>query len=351
MIEKKKKWKLADFDYPLPEKYIAQYPATRRDQSKLMIVHKETGEIEHKKFSNLPDYLRKNDLVIMNNTKVFPARLYANKDRTEAKVEVFLLRELENDLWEVMVKPARKVRIGNKLMFTKNVFCDVIDNTISGGRVVRFEYEDEDIYNVIDRVGISPLPPYIKRESDAKDKIRYQTVFAEKRGAVAAPTAGLHFTDGLIKRIHAKGAKTAYTTLHIGLGTFRPVQVEDLNRHQMDSEYFEVSPETSLLINETKKKRRSVIAVGTSSVRSLETVAVSGFQVSPKRGWTDKFIYPPYDFKMVDGMITNFHQPKSTLLMMVSAFADRDLIMKAYREAKKKNYRFLSYGDAMLIMK
>ena len=351
MIEKKKKWKLADFDYPLPEKYIAQYPAARRDQSKLMIVHKETGEIEHKKFSNLPDYLRKNDLVIMNNTKVFPARLYANKDRTEAKVEVFLLRELENDLWEVMVKPARKVRIGNKLMFTKNVFCDVIDNTISGGRVVRFEYEDEDIYNVIDRVGISPLPPYIKRESDAKDKIRYQTVFAEKRGAVAAPTAGLHFTDGLIKRIHAKGAKTAYTTLHIGLGTFRPVQVEDLNRHQMDSEYFEVSPETSLLINETKKKRRSVIAVGTSSVRSLETVAVSGFQVSPKRGWTDKFIYPPYDFKMVDGMITNFHQPKSTLLMMVSAFADRDLIMKAYREAKKKNYRFLSYGDAMLIMK
>ena len=351
MIEKKKKWKLADFDYPLPEKYIAQYPAARRDQSKLMIVHKETGEIEHKKFSNLPDYLRKNDLVIMNNTKVFPARLYANKDRTEAKVEVFLLRELENDLWEVMVRPARKVRIGNKLMFTKNVFCDVIDNTISGGRVVRFEYEDEDIYNVIVRVGISPLPPYIKRESDAKDKIRYQTVFAEKRGAVAAPTAGLHFTDGLIKRIHAKGAKTAYTTLHIGLGTFRPVQVEDLNRHQMDSEYFEVSPETSLLINETKKKRRSVIAVGTSSVRSLETVAVSGFQVSPKRGWTDKFIYPPYDFKMVDGMITNFHQPKSTLLMMVSAFADRDLIMKAYREAKKKNYRFLSYGDAMLIMK
>ena len=350
-MKRKKKWKLADFDYPLPEKYIAQYPATRRDQSKLMIVHKETGEIEHKKFSNLPDYLRKNDLVIMNNTKVFPARLYANKDRTEAKVEVFLLRELENDLWEVMVKPARKVRIGNKLMFTKNVFCDVIDNTISGGRVVRFEYEDEDIYNVIDRVGISPLPPYIKRESDAKDKIRYQTVFAEKRGAVAAPTAGLHFTDGLIKRIHAKGAKTAYTTLHIGLGTFRPVQVEDLNRHQMDSEYFEVSPETSLLINETKKKRRSVIAVGTSSVRSLETVAVSGFQVSPKRGWTDKFIYPPYDFKMIDGMITNFHQPKSTLLMMVSAFADRDLIMKAYREAKKKNYRFLSYGDAMLIMK
>ena len=350
MIEKKKKWKLADFDYPLPERYIAQYPAKRRDLSKLMVLHKDTGEIEHKIFSNLPDYLKKNDLVITNNTKVFPARLYASKDRTDAKVEVFLLRELENDLWEVMVRPARKVRIGNKLMFTKNVFCDVIDNTISGGRVVRFEYEDQNIYDVIDKVGISPLPPYIKRESEAKDKIRYQTVFAEKRGAVAAPTAGLHFTEGLIKRIHDKGVKTAHTTLHIGLGTFRPVQVEDLNRHQMDSEYFEVSPKTAMAINETKKKRRRVFAVGTSSVRSLETVAVAGFQVSPKRGWTDKFIYPPYDFKMIDGMITNFHQPKSTLLMMVSAFADRDLVMKAYRVAKKNNYRFLSYGDAMLII-
>lgn len=350
MIEKKKKWKLADFDYPLPERYIAQYPAKRRDLSKLMVLHKDTGEIEHRIFSNLPDYLIKNDLVITNNTKVFPARLYASKDRTDAKVEVFLLRELENDLWEVMVRPARKVRIGNKLMFTKNVFCDVIDNTISGGRVVRFEYEDQNIYDVIDKVGISPLPPYIKRESEAKDKIRYQTVFAEKRGAVAAPTAGLHFTEGLIKRIHDKGVKTAHTTLHIGLGTFRPVQVEDLNRHQMDSEYFEVSPKTAMAINETKKKRRRVFAVGTSSVRSLETVAVAGFQVSPKRGWTDKFIYPPYAFKTIDGMITNFHQPKSTLLMMVSAFADRDLVMKAYRVAKKNNYRFLSYGDAMLII-
>ena len=320
MIEKKKKWKLADFDYPLPEKYIAQYPAKRRDQSKLMVIHKDSGEIEHKTFSNLPEYLRKNDLLITNNTKVFPARLYANKDRTEAKVEVFLLRELENDLWEVMVRPARKVRIGNKLMFTKNVYCDVIDNTISGGRVVRFEYENEDIYEVIDKVGISPLPPYIKRESEPKDKIRYQTIFADQRGAVAAPTAGLHFTEGLINRIHKKGAKTAHSTLHIGLGTFRPVQVEDLHRHQMDSEYFEVNPQTALKINETKKKRRKVFAVGTSTVRSLETVAVSGFQVSPKRGWTDKFIYPPYDFKMVDAMITNFHQPKSTLFVLVNAF-------------------------------
>jgi len=349
MINKKKKYKLADFDYPLPEKYIAQYPAKRRDLSKLMVVDKETGDIEHRTFSNVVEYFRKNDLIILNNTKVFPARLYANKDKTEAKVEVFLLRELENELWEVMVRPARKVRIGNKLMFAKNVFCDVIDNTISGGRVVRFEYDGDNFYDIIDRIGTSPLPPYIKRPAETKDKERFQTVFADQRGAVAAPTAGLHFTQGLLKRLRNKGVRIEYTTLHIGLGTFRPVQVEDLNRHQMDSEYFEVSPKTALAINETKKKRRKVYAVGTSSVRGLETVAVSGFQVSPKRGWTDKFIYPPYNFKMVNGIITNFHQPKSTLLMMISAFSERDIIMKAYWEAKKHNYRFLSYGDAMFI--
>ena len=349
MINKKKKYKLADFDYPLPEKYIAQYPAKRRDLSKLMVVDKESGDIEHRTFSNIVEYFRKNDLIILNNTKVFPARLYANKDKTEAKVEVFLLRELENELWEVMVRPARKVRIGNKLMFAKNVFCDVIDNTISGGREARFEYDGDNFYDIIDRIGTSPLPPYIKRPAETKDKERFQTVFADQRGAVAAPTAGLHFTQGLLKRLRNKGVRIEYTTLHIGLGTFRPVQVEDLNRHQMDSEYFEVSPKTALAINETKKKRRKVYAVGTSSVRGLETVAVSGFQVSPKRGWTDKFIYPPYNFKMVNGIITNFHQPKSTLLMMISAFSERDIIMKAYREAKKHNYRFLSYGDAMFI--
>jgi S-adenosylmethionine:tRNA ribosyltransferase-isomerase len=349
MINKKKKYKLADFDYPLPEKYIAQYPAKRRDLSKLMVVDRETGDIEHRIFSNIVEYFRKNDLIVLNNTKVFPARLYASKDKTEAKVEVFLLRELENELWEVMVRPARKVRIGNKLMFAKNVFCDVIDNTISGGRVVRFEYDGDNFYDIIDRIGTSPLPPYIKRPAETKDKERFQTVFADQRGAVAAPTAGLHFTQGLLKRLRNKGVRIEYTTLHIGLGTFRPVQVEDLNRHQMDSEYFEVSPKTALAINETKKKRRKVYAVGTSSVRGLETVAVSGFQVSPKRGWTDKFIYPPYNFKMVNGIITNFHQPKSTLLMMISAFSERDIIMKAYWEAKKHNYRFLSYGDAMLI--
>ena len=351
MIEKKKKYKLGDFDYPLPKKYIAQYPGEKRDQAKLMVVNKKTKTIEHKKFNNIGDYLRKNDLLILNNTKVFPARLFATKDRTDAKVEVFLLRELANNLWEVMVKPARKVRIGNKLVFTPKLMCDVIDNTVSGGRVVRFESENQsELHDIIDRIGTSPLPPYITREPEPSDKKRYQTVYATERGAVAAPTAGLHFTNGLINRLKKKGVRIEYITLHIGLGTFRPVQVEDLNRHQMDSEYFEGSPKTAMAINEARKKHRKIVAIGTSTIRALETVVVSGFMVSPKRGWTDKFIYPPYEFKMVDSMVTNFHMPKSTLMMMVSAFADINLLKKAYREAKKYDYRFLSYGDAMIIV-
>ena len=351
MIEKKKKYKLGDFDYPLPKKYIAQYPSNKRDQAKLMVVNKKTKTIEHKKFNNIGNYLRKNDLLILNNTKVFPARLFATKDRTDAKVEVFLLRELAKNLWEVMVRPARKVRIGNKLVFTSKLMCDVIDNTVSGGRVVRFESEDQsELHDIINRIGTSPLPPYITREPEPSDKKRYQTVYATERGAVAAPTAGLHFTNGLINRLEKKGVKIEYITLHIGLGTFRPVQVEDLNRHQMDSEYFEVSPKTAMAINEARKKRRKIVAVGTSTIRALETVVVSGFMVSPKRGWTDKFIYPPYEYKMVDSMVTNFHMPKSTLMMMVSAFTDINLLKKAYREAKKYDYRFLSYGDAMIIV-
>jgi|TARA_B100000809_G_scaffold265890_1_gene326238 S-adenosylmethionine:tRNA ribosyltransferase-isomerase len=350
MINKKKKYKLGDFNYMLPKKFIAQYPEPRRDYAKLMVIHRDTGKIEHRKFLNITDYMRKNDLLVLNNTKVFPARLFATKDRTEAKVEVFLLRELANDLWEVMVKPARKVRIGNKLVFTPKLMCDVIDNTVSGGRVVRFEYDGDNFHSVIDKIGTSPLPPYIDRDADSVDKKRYQTVYASERGAVAAPTAGLHFTDGLIQKVKDKGIKIETITLHIGLGTFRPVQVEDLNRHQMDSEYFEVSPKTSMAINQAKKRHRKIVAVGTSTVRALETIAISGFQVTPKRGWTDKFIYPPYEYKMVDKMITNFHTPKSTLFMMVSAFGERKLIKKAYLEAKRNNYRFLSYGDAMIII-
>jgi len=343
--------RLSDFDYELPEELIAQYPLEKRDHSKLMVVHRKDGKIEHKRFYNIIEYLRPGDLIVINETKVFPARLFAVKDRTDAKVEVFLLRELENNLWEVLVKPARKVRIGNKLTIAEGVQCDVIDNTVSGGRVVRFvNISREELHKLIDEVGQSPLPPYIKRDPTPEDKKRYQTVYAKKRGAVAAPTAGLHFTEELLEKIKQKGVKVASIVLHIGLGTFRPVTVEDLSRHRMDSEYFEVSPETALAINEAKEKGKRIIAVGTSVVRCLETVSVSGFQISPKRGWTDKFIYPPYQFKIIDAIITNFHQPKSTLLMMVSAFAGHELIMKAYQEAIKNKYRFFSFGDAMLIL-
>ena len=350
MIEKKKKYKLSDFKYALPKKFIAQKPKQKRETSKLMVLNREEKSIKHKNFKSIVDYFQKNDLLIINNTKVFPARLFATKDRTDAKVEIFLLRELGDRLWEVLVKPARKVRIGNKLILSKDLFCDVIDNTVSGGRVVRFEFGNQNFDNILNAIGYPPLPPYINRDATNNDRERYQTVYAEKRGAVAAPTAGLHFTDEILKKLRKKGVRIHTITLHIGLGTFKPVQVEDLNRHHMDSEYFEVSAETALAINEAKRKRRRIFAVGTSTVRALETVNVSGFQISPKKGWTNKFIHPPYDFKIVDGLITNFHSPESTLLMLISAFADYDFIKLAYKEAKKKKYRFLSYGDSMLIM-
>ncbi|RKY54916.1 MAG: tRNA preQ1(34) S-adenosylmethionine ribosyltransferase-isomerase QueA [Candidatus Neomarinimicrobiota bacterium] len=343
--------RLSDFDYKLPEELIAQYPIKERDHSRLMVINRADGSIEHKRFYNIVNYLNPGDLLILNETKVYPARLLAVKDRTDAKVEVFLLRELSNNMWEVMVKPARKVRIGNKLTVAEGVQCDVIDNTVSGGRVVRFkDIEQEDLYVLIDKIGKSPLPPYIDREPIPEDKIKYQTVYAKRRGAVAAPTAGLHFTKNLIQKIRDKGVKIFPVVLHIGLGTFRPVTVEDLSRHRMDSEYYEVSAETAIAINEAKSKKKRVIGVGTSVVRALETVTVSGFQVSPRRGWTDKFIYPPYEFKMIDVLVTNFHQPKSTLIMQVAAFTGYDLTMKAYREAVKRKYRFFSYGDAMIIL-
>lgn len=350
MIEKKKKYKLSDFRYQLPKKYIAQKPKQKRDASKMMVLNRKDQSIKHKKFSDITDYFQKNDLLILNNTKVFPAKLFATKDRTDAKVEIFLLRELGDRLWEVLVKPARKVRIGNKLILSDGLFCDVIDNTVSGGRVVRFEFENGDFDNILDKLGHPPLPPYIERPATKSDKERYQTVYAEKRGAVAAPIAGLHFTTEIIKKLEKKGVNIHFITLHIGLGTFKPVQVEDLNRHHMDSEYFEVSPGTALAINEAKRKRRRIFAVGTSTVRALETVNVSGFQISPKKGWTNKFIHPPHKFKIVDGLITNFHQPESTLLMLTSAFGGYKFIKDSYNEAKKKKYRFLSYGDSMLIM-
>ncbi len=343
--------RLSDFEYELPEELIAKHPIQKRDESKLMVINRKAESIEHKHFYDLPDYLNNGDLLIVNETMVYPARLWAIKDRTEAKVEVFLLRELENNLWEVMVKPARKVRIGNKLTVADGVQCDVIDNTVSGGRVVRFnDISQQDLYTLIDKIGQSPLPPYIDRDPTPEDKVKYQTVYAKRRGAVAAPTAGLHFTTELLDKLREKGVKIMPVILHIGLGTFRPVTVEDLSRHRMDSEYYEVSAETAIAINEAKAKGKRVVSVGTSVVRTLETVTVSGFQVSPRKGWTDKFIHPPYDFKMVDVLITNFHQPKSTLIMQVAAFAGLELVLKAYKLAIKKKYRFFSYGDAMIII-
>lgn len=342
--------RLSDFDYELPEELIAKYPSKKRSGSRLMVINRKEESIENKKFTSIIDYFNKGDLLVVNNTKVYPARIMAVKDRTDAKVELFLLRELSDNLWEVMVKPARKVRIGNKLNITDDLQCDVIDNTVSGGRVVRFkDATQEQIYETIDKLGVSPLPPYIDREPNDDDKIRYQTVFAERRGAVAAPTAGLHFTEEILDQLREKGVNIASIVLHISLGTFSPVTVEDLSRHRMHSEYYEVSPEVAIKINDTKKRGKRVIAVGTSVVRTLETVSVSGFQITPRKGWTDKFIFPPYEFKMVDAMVTNFHQPQSTLLMLVSAFAEPELIKEAYKKAIDEKYRFFSYGDAMFI--
>jgi len=341
--------KLSDFKYNLPEKLIAQYPAEKRDQARLMILDRETQKIDIKIFSDIVDYINPEDCLVINETKVFPARLMGTKDKTDAKVEIFLLRQLENGLWEVLVKPARKVRVGNRLSIGGELVCDVIDNTVSGGRVVRFNY-DGDFFRIVDKLGQSPLPPYVHREPEPLDKERYQTVFARERGAVAAPTAGLHFTEELLKKLRKKGVRVVPIVLHLGLGSFRPVVVEDLSRHKMDSEYYEISEESARIINDTMKAGGKVVAVGTSTVRALETQVTSEGWVKADRGWTDKFIYPPYEFKIVDRLITNFHMPSSTLLMLVCAFAGRDFVFKAYRKAIKEKMRFFSYGDAMVIL-
>ncbi|MCB0833872.1 MAG: tRNA preQ1(34) S-adenosylmethionine ribosyltransferase-isomerase QueA [Bacteroidetes bacterium] len=339
--------KLSDFKFKLPEKYIAQYPVSPRDKCKLMVLDRKTGEMEDKKFRDVVEHITKKDCLVVNETRVFPARLMARKEKTNAKVEVFLLRELESNLWEVLVKPARKVRIGNRLV-VDGVYCDVIDNTVSGGRVVRFNYTS-DFHKFIDKIGQCPLPPYIKRPAEESDKEDYQTVFARVRGSVAAPTAGLHFTKEIMSKLKRKGVKIAPLVLHVGLGTFRKVQVEDLGRHKMDSEYYEIPEETARAINKTKDEGGKVIAVGSTAIRSIESAVTSLNRVKPHRGWTDKFIYPPYEFKIVDKLITNFHTPESTLLMLACAFGGRENILKAYKKAMKDNYRFYSFGDAMLI--
>jgi len=341
--------KLSDFKYNLNEKLIAQYPLKERDTSRLMVLNRKDGTITERIFKDIINYLQPNDCIVINETKVISARLAGYKEKTDAKVEIMLLRELENNLWEVLVKPARKVRIGNRLVVNTNITCDVIDNTVSGGRIVRFNY-DGDFYKVIEELGQTPLPPYIKREPVLSDKISYQTVYARVRGAVAAPTAGLHFTKELLDKIRKKNVRIASIVLHVGLGTFRPVQVEDLTRHRMDSEYYEIGQEAADTINKAKKSGGRIIAVGTTTMRTLESATTSDSLVKVSKGWTDKFIFPPYDFKIADSIITNFHLPGSTLLILVAAFAGRDFIFKAYRRAMKEKYRFYSYGDAMLVL-
>jgi S-adenosylmethionine:tRNA ribosyltransferase-isomerase len=342
--------KLSDFKYDLPEELIAQYPSAERGDSRMMLLGRENQSIEHHDFSSIVDQLNPGDALVVNETKVFPARLIGFKEKTNAQVEVLLLRQLEDTMWEVLVKPARKVRIGNRLVIADSIGCDVIDNTISGGRVVKFDDNGKDFFDLVEEVGNSPLPPYIKRETEEIDKERYQTIYAKKTGAVAAPTAGLHFTDEIINKLEEKGVEVIPLVLHVGLGTFRPVQVEDLSRHQMDSEYYELSEESADRINKVKQNGGKIIAVGTTTVRVLETVAIPDKKVKSSSGWTDKFIYPPYSFKMVDGLITNFHQSQSTLYILVCTFCGYDLAKKAYDEAIAEKYRFFSYGDAMLIL-
>lgn len=341
--------KLSDFKFTVPEKLIAQYPPAKRGNSRLMVLHRDTQEIEDREFKDFPSHLRKGDCVVVNETKVFPARLVGVKDKTDAEVEIFLLRELEKDLWEVLVKPARKVRVGNKIYVGANCTGEVVDNTISGGRVIRF-YHNGEFSEVIKKVGRIPLPPYIKREPEPIDEERYQSIFAKKEGAVAASTAALHFNKKIVNAIENMGVHIVPVLLHVGLGTFRPVIVEDITRHKMDSEFYEVSEQSAEQINRTVDSGGRVFAVGTTVVRVLESVALSEGHVKAQKGWTDKFIYPPYEFKVPHALLTNFHMPGSTLLFLVCAFGGKDFVLKAYRKAIRDKYRFYSYGDAMLIL-
>lgn len=350
------KMKLSEFSFDLPEELIANYPSENRDEARLMVIHRETGEIEHKLFKDIINYFDEGDVMIMNNTRVFPARMYGNKEKTGAKIEVFLLRELNREslLWDVLVDPARKIRIGNKLYFGEDdsLVAEVIDNTTSRGRTLRFLFDGpyEEFKAKITELGETPLPKYIKRDVEPEDEERYQTIFAKEEGAVAAPTAGLHFSRELLKRLELKGINFAEVTLHVGLGTFRTVEVEDLTKHKMDSEQVIISEKAANIVNEAKAKKHRVCAVGTTAMRAIETSVSTEGNLKPFDGWTNKFIFPPYDFSVADSLITNFHTPLSTLLMMISAFAGHDLMMKAYHEAIKEKYRFYSYGDAMLIL-
>ncbi|MBC8753303.1 tRNA preQ1(34) S-adenosylmethionine ribosyltransferase-isomerase QueA [Kordia sp. YSTF-M3] len=348
--------KLSHFSFDLPEELLAEYPSENRDEARLMVLNREKKTIEHKQFKDIVDYFDEGDVMVLNNTKVFPARLFGNKEKTGARIEVFLLRELneEQRLWDVLVDPARKIRIGNKLYFgeDESLVAEVIDNTTSRGRTLRFLYDGsyEEFRTKLSELGQTPLPKYIKRDVEPEDEERYQTIYAKEEGAVAAPTAGLHFSKHLLKRLEIKGIDFSEITLHVGLGTFNPVEVEDLSKHKMDSEELKILPKAVEVVNAAKVKKKRVCAVGTTVMRGLESSVSSDLTLNEYEGWTNKFIFPPYEFSIANCMITNFHTPKSTLLMMVSAFAGHDFLFKAYEEAIKEGYQFYTYGDAMLII-
>ena len=348
--------KLSQFKFNLPKELIAKFPAENRDESRLLIVHKESGKLEHKVFKDIVDYVDDQDVMVFNNTKVFPARLYGNKEKTGAKIEVFLLRELnrEQRLWDVLVDPARKIRIGNKLYFGEDdsLVAEVIDNTTSRGRTLRFLFDGsyEEFKKTLYDLGETPLPKFINRDVEPEDRERYQTIYAKHEGAVAAPTAGMHFSRELMKRLEIKGVDFAEITLHVGLGNFRTVDVEDLTKHKMDSEKIIITDEAVNKVNEAKDKKRNVIAVGTTVLRTLESSVSTTGHLKPYDGWTNKFIFPPYEVQVPNMMVSNFHLPYSTLLMMVCAFGGYDAVINAYKTAIKEEYRFGTYGDAMLIL-
>lgn len=348
--------KLSHFHFNLPEQLLAEYPSEHRDEARLMVLNRKEETIEHKQFKDIINYFDEEDVMIINNTKVFPARLFGNKEKTGARIEVFLLRELnaEQRLWDVLVDPARKIRIGNKLYFEddETLVAEVIDNTTSRGRTLRFLFDGtyQEFRSKLNVLGKTPLPKYIKRDVEPEDEERYQTIFAKNEGAVAAPTAGLHFSKHLLKRLEIKGVNFAEITLHVGLGTFNPVEVEDLSKHKMDSEEIVIDKIAVKTINTALKNKKRICAVGTTAMRTVESSVSSSGTLNDYSGWTNKFIFPPYDFSIANCMITNFHTPKSTLLMMASAFGGHDFIKRAYAEAIKEEYKFYSYGDAMLII-
>jgi S-adenosylmethionine:tRNA ribosyltransferase-isomerase len=348
--------KLSQFRFDLPLNLIAQNPTKKREDSRMMVVYRETGQIENRHFRDILEYFEDRDVFVVNNTKVFPARMYGYKEKTGAKIEVFLLRELskQNRLWDVIVDPARKIRVGNKLYFgeTEELVAEVIDNTTSRGRTIRFLFDgsDDEFKNLLYTLGETPLPRHIKRKPDEEDRERYQTVYAKHEGAVAAPTAGLHFSKELIKRLEIKGIRFAEVTLHTGMGTFRTIEVEDLSKHKMDAEYYRIDEQACTIVNKAKTTGHRICAVGTTTMRSLESSFTAEKLLKPSEGWTNIFIHPPYNFNIADALITNFHLPKTSLLIMTCAFAGYDLAMEAYKKAIKDKYRFTSYGDAMLII-